>query len=44
MAVFGAALGRSRDDGVAFEVVLPTMPHLAMRCATASTGRCSLAS
>jgi lipid-A-disaccharide synthase len=28
MAVFGAALGRLRDDGVAFELVLPTMPHL----------------
>ncbi|MDO8398434.1 MAG: lipid-A-disaccharide synthase [Bradyrhizobium sp.] len=28
MAVFGAALGRLRDDGVAFELILPTMPHL----------------
>ncbi len=28
MAVFGQALGRLRDDGVAFELVLPTMPHL----------------
>ncbi len=28
MAVFGEALGRLRDDGVAFEPVLPTMPHL----------------
>ena len=29
MAVFGQALGRLRDMGVAFELVLPTMPHLA---------------
>jgi len=28
MAVFGQALGRLRDAGVAFELVLPTMPHL----------------
>jgi len=28
MAVFGQTLGRLRDDGVAFELVLPTMPHL----------------
>jgi lipid-A-disaccharide synthase len=28
MAVFGQALGRLRDDGVAFELILPTMPHL----------------
>lgn len=28
MAVFGAALGLLRDEGVAFEPVLPTMPHL----------------
>lgn len=28
MAVFGAALGLLRDDGAAFELVLPTMPHL----------------
>lgn len=28
MAVFGAALGRLRDEGVAFELILPTMPHL----------------
>ena len=28
MAVFGAALGLLRDEGVAFELVLPTMPHL----------------
>ncbi|WP_370691725.1 lipid-A-disaccharide synthase [Bradyrhizobium sp.] len=27
-AVFGAALGRLRDEGVAFELILPTMPHL----------------
>ena len=28
MAVFGEALGRLQDEGVAFELVLPTMPHL----------------
>jgi lipid-A-disaccharide synthase len=28
MAVFGRALGRLKADGVAFEPVLPTMPHL----------------
>ncbi len=28
MAVFGATLGRLRDAGVAFELMLPTMPHL----------------
>jgi len=28
MAVFGATLDRLRTDGVAFEPVLPTMPHL----------------
>jgi lipid-A-disaccharide synthase len=28
MAVFGQTLGRLRDDGVAFDPVLPTMPHL----------------
>jgi lipid-A-disaccharide synthase len=28
MAVFGAALGRLRGEGVAFELILPTMPHL----------------
>lgn len=28
MAVFGETLGRLRADGVAFELVLPTMPHL----------------
>jgi lipid-A-disaccharide synthase len=28
MAVFGQTLGRLRDDGVAFELVLPTMQHL----------------
>ncbi|SIO52834.1 lipid-A-disaccharide synthase [Bradyrhizobium erythrophlei] len=28
MVVFGQTLGRLRDDGVAFELVLPTMPHL----------------
>ncbi|MGA7810567.1 lipid-A-disaccharide synthase [Bradyrhizobium sp.] len=29
IAVFGQALGRLREMGVAFELVLPTMPHLA---------------
>lgn len=29
MAVFGAALGLLQGEGVAFELVLPTMPHLA---------------
>ena len=28
MAVFGAALGKLTADGVAFDLVLPTMPHL----------------
>ena len=28
MAVFGAALGLLRDAGVAFDLILPTMPHL----------------
>lgn len=28
MAVFGAALGRLRDEGIVFELILPTMPHL----------------
>jgi lipid-A-disaccharide synthase len=28
MAVFGQALGRLRDEGVAFELLLPTMAHL----------------
>lgn len=28
MAVFGEALGRLRDEGMAFEPILPTMPHL----------------
>ena len=28
MAIFGETLGRLRDEGVAFELVLPTMPHL----------------
>jgi lipid-A-disaccharide synthase len=28
MAVFGEALGRLQADGVPFELVLPTMPHL----------------
>jgi lipid-A-disaccharide synthase len=28
MAVFGKTLDRLRDEGVAFELILPTMPHL----------------
>ena len=28
MATFGAALGLLRDEGVAFDLILPTMPHL----------------
>ena len=28
MGVFGEALGRLRAEGVAFELILPTMPHL----------------
>jgi lipid-A-disaccharide synthase len=28
MAVFGETLGRLQDEGVAFELILPTMPHL----------------
>jgi lipid-A-disaccharide synthase len=28
MAIFGEALGRLRGEGVAFELLLPTMPHL----------------
>jgi lipid-A-disaccharide synthase len=28
MAVFGETLGRLQDEGVAFEPILPTMPHL----------------
>jgi lipid-A-disaccharide synthase len=28
MAVFGETLGRLRDEGVTFELILPTMPHL----------------
>ncbi|MBA2398784.1 MAG: lipid-A-disaccharide synthase, partial [Bradyrhizobium sp.] len=28
MAVFGGTLGRLHDEGVAFELILPTMPHL----------------
>jgi lipid-A-disaccharide synthase len=28
MAVFGEALGRLQAEGVAFELILPTMPHL----------------
>jgi lipid-A-disaccharide synthase len=29
MAIFGATLGRLQAEGVAFELILPTMPHLA---------------
>jgi lipid-A-disaccharide synthase len=28
MTVFGETLGRLRDEGIAFELILPTMPHL----------------
>ncbi|MDP1583094.1 MAG: lipid-A-disaccharide synthase [Bradyrhizobium sp.] len=28
MAIFGKTLGLLRDEGVAFELILPTMPHL----------------
>jgi lipid-A-disaccharide synthase len=28
MTIFGQTLGRLRDEGVAFELILPTMPHL----------------
>jgi lipid-A-disaccharide synthase len=28
MAVFGETLGRLQDEGIAFELILPTMPHL----------------
>ena len=28
MAVFGETLGRLQDEGAAFELILPTMPHL----------------
>ncbi len=28
MAIFGETLSRLRDEGVAFELILPTMPHL----------------
>jgi lipid-A-disaccharide synthase len=28
MAVFGETLGRLRDEGVVFDLILPTMPHL----------------
>jgi lipid-A-disaccharide synthase len=38
MAVFGQALGRLRDDGVAFELLLPTMPHLQEAIAEALAG------
>ena len=36
MAVFGETLARLQNDGVAFEAVLPTMPHLRPPSATAS--------
>jgi lipid-A-disaccharide synthase len=35
MAAFGATLGLLRDSGTAFELVLPTMPHLQETIATA---------
>jgi lipid-A-disaccharide synthase len=38
MAVFGQALGRLNDAGVAFEPVLPTMPHLQGAVAEALKG------
>jgi lipid-A-disaccharide synthase len=34
MAVFGETLGRLQADGVAFELILPTMPHLQEAIAT----------
>jgi lipid-A-disaccharide synthase len=38
MAVFGETLGRLRAQGVAFEPVLPTMPHLEQAVADAVKG------
>ena len=38
MAVFGKALGRLKAEGVAFEVVLPTMPHLREAVSAALVG------
>jgi lipid-A-disaccharide synthase len=38
MAVFGETLGRLRAEGVAFEPVLPTMPHLAQAVADGVKG------
>jgi lipid-A-disaccharide synthase len=38
MAVFGQALGRLRNAGTAFELVLPTMPHLQEAVAKALKG------
>jgi lipid-A-disaccharide synthase len=38
MAVFGRALGRLRDAGTAFELVLPTIPHLQEAVAEALKG------
>jgi lipid-A-disaccharide synthase len=38
MAVFGETLGRLRAEGVAFEPVLPTMPHLEQAVADALKG------
>ncbi|HZC97841.1 MAG TPA: lipid-A-disaccharide synthase, partial [Bradyrhizobium sp.] len=37
MAVFGQALGRLQAEGVAFELILPTMPHLREAVAAALT-------
>ena len=45
MADFGETLGRLAEQGVAFEPVLPTMPHLQEAVAEGSRpGRCSPAS
>jgi lipid-A-disaccharide synthase len=38
MAVFGATLGRLAAEGVAFELILPTMPHLQDAVAEAVKG------
>jgi lipid-A-disaccharide synthase len=37
MAIFGAALGLLQKQGVAFELILPTMPHLEAAIAAALT-------
>jgi lipid-A-disaccharide synthase len=38
MAVFGATLGRLQAQGAAFELILPTMPHLQEAVAEAAKG------